>query len=295
MYRFIVLASLSLPALAQQPNEPPKDAPRAALVVAVVAAQNQEAAKVQASALSGFIGNALKETAVSRVYPDQEALALAVAKSEVDYAFIGPLAYLRIDPKSRSHLVFRTLRNGKATYRSALFAPPGKKTTLETVRKASGLKVAWVEPSSASGYLLAKAHLIKAGINPVQIFTVQDFLGSHDEVCKAVAAGKYDLGATFSDPAPGAPRLTGCETALGKGAAKLTQVAITDEVPTDVLVAAPHIKRERVEVLRTAGRTAPSSEAGKEALRAAFLAEGVADVVEADFEPVRAAIESFAR
>lgn len=293
MHRSLVIALFAGSALAQAPGSAGKETPRAALIVAVVAAQNQEAAKTQAASLSGFIGNALKETAVSRVYPDQESLALAVAKSEVDYAFIGPLAYLRIDPKSRSQLVFRALRNGKATYRSALFAPAGKKTTIETLRKGTGLKVAWVEPSSASGYLLGKAHLIKAGINPVQIFTVQDFLGSHDAVCKAVAEGKYDLGATFSDPAPGAPRLTGCESALGKGAAKLTQVAITDEVPTDVLVAAPHIKRERLEVLRTAGRTAPSSEAGKEALKAAFLADGVADVIEADFEPVRAAIDAF--
>ena len=71
---------------------------------------------------------------------------------------------MQVDPKANAQLVFRTIRNGKATYRSVLFAPAGKKTTLETIRKASGLKVAWVEPSSASGYLLAKAHLVRAGV-----------------------------------------------------------------------------------------------------------------------------------
>lgn len=295
MARFaVVVAVVALTAAAQKQGAPPEPV-RAALVVGVVAAQNAEAAKAQSAALSGFVGNALRETAVSRVYPDQEALALAVAKGEVDFALMGPLAYLRIDPKAGAQLVFRTLRNGKPTYRSVLFSHANKKTTLDAIRKASGLKVAWVEPSSASGYLLAKAHLMRAGINPVQVFTVQDFLGSHDAVCKAVAEGKYDLGATYSDPTPGVVRLSGCEGVLGKAVGNLAVVAPTDEVPNDVLVAAPGIKRAKVELVREAGRASTSSEAGKASLQAALLAEGVADVTEADFAPVRSAIEAFAR
>ncbi|MER2561633.1 MAG: PhnD/SsuA/transferrin family substrate-binding protein [Myxococcaceae bacterium] len=273
----------------------PKEAPRAALIVGVVSSQNPESAKAQAAALSGFVGNAVREATVSRVYPDQEALAVAVAKGEVDYAVMGPLAYLRIDPKANAQLVFRTIRNGKSTYRSVLFAPAGKKTTLDSIRKGSGLKVAWVEPSSASGYLLAKAHLLRAGINPVQVFTVQDFLGSHDAVCKAVAAGKYDVGATFSDPTPNSTRISGCEGPLGKDAAKLTLVSATDEVPNDVLVAAPAIKRERVELLRAAGKSAAGTDVGRDMLKSAFLAEAVADVSEDDFAPVRKALDAFAR
>ena len=287
----VVSSSLAVRAQPEAPKEPARNA----LVVGVVASQNREAAKAQAAALSGFIGNALRETAVSRVYPDQETLALAIAKGEVDYAVMGPLAYLRIDPKTNAQLVFRTIRNDKATYRSVLFAPAGKKTTLETIRKASGLKVAWVEPSSASGYLLAKAHLVRAGINPVQVFTTQDFLGSHDSVCKAVAAGAYDVGATFSDPTPNATKVTGCEGPLGRAAAKLTVVTATDEVPNDVLVAAPDVKRARVDLLREAGKAASGSESGKESLKAAFLAEATADVTDADFAPVRAALDAFAR
>lgn len=292
MHRILSAVALLTSALALAQ---PKEAPRAALIVGVVSSQNPESAKAQAAALSGFVGNAVREPTVSRVYPDQEALAVAVAKGEVDYAVMGPLAYLRIDPKANAQLVFRTIRNGKSTYRSVLFAPAGKKTTLDSIRKGSGLKVAWVEPSSASGYLLAKAHLLRAGINPVQVFTVQDFLGSHDAVCKAVAAGKYDVGATFSDPTPNSTRISGCEGPLGKDAAKLTLVSATDEVPNDVLVAAPAIKRERVELLRAAGKSAAGTDVGRDMLKSAFLAEAVADVSEDDFAPVRKALDAFAR
>ncbi|MBE2249119.1 MAG: PhnD/SsuA/transferrin family substrate-binding protein [Myxococcus sp.] len=300
MHRTLValICCSSIVSSAAEPPAPkesvPREQARAALVVGVVASQNPEAAKAQSAALSGFVGNALREPTVSRVYPDQEALALAVARGEVDYAVMGPLAYLRIDAKAHAQLVFRTLRNGKPTYRSVLFAPAGKKMTLETIRKASGLKVAWVEPSSASGYLLPKAHLLRAGINPVQVFTVQDFLGSHDAVCKAVAAGTHDVGATFSDPSPSGAQVSGCAGALGKAAAKLTVVTITDEVPNDVFVAAPGVKSAKVELLKQAGKTSADSPAGKDSLKAAFLAEAVADVTDADFAPVRAALEAFA-
>lgn len=286
----------ALAAFAEPPAAPDAPPARGALIVGVVAAQNTESAKAQSAALSGFVGNALREAAVSRVYADQESLALAVAKGDVDFAVMGPLAYLRIDPKARAQLVFRTIRNGKGTYRSIIFAPVAKtKPTLDTIRKGVGLKVAWVEPSSASGYLLAKAHLLRAGINPVQVFTVQDFLGSHDAVCKAVAAGKYDFGATFSDPTPNANRISGCEGPLGKDIVKLAAVSITDEVPNDVLVAAPHVKSAKVDLLRKAGKAAPDSEAGKDAFKSAFLAEGAADITDADFAPIRTALDAFAR
>ncbi len=284
---------LALTSFAQGPR--PSSSPRP-LLAGVVASQNPESARAQSLALSTFVGTALKTTANARVFPDQEALALAVAKGEVDVAVMGPLAYLRIDRAARAQLVFRTIRNGKATYRSVLFAPAGSTLTLDGLRKAVGLKVAWVEPSSASGYLLPKAHLLRAGINPVQAFTVQDFAGSHDEVCKVIAAGRYDVGATFSDPNTKAPTASGCEGALGKAAAaKLVIVTATDEVPTDVLVAAPGLGKEQVDALLRAGKAAAGTSAGKESLKAALLAEGVADITDADFDPVRKALDAFAR
>lgn len=291
MHRSMLVCCLCSTLAGAQEAPPPR---RAALVVAVVASQNAEAAKTQASALSGFIANALKEPTVSRVFPDQEALAQAVASGEVDYAVMGPLAYLRIDPKAEAKLVFRTVRNGRSTYRSVLFANASRKVTLDTIRKGVGLKVAWVEPSSASGYLLAKSHLLRLGINPAQVFTVQDFLGSHDAVCKAVAEGTYDVGATYSDPTPSAQRISGCEGILGKAASKLTLVAATDEIPNDVLVASSQVRREKLELVRAAGAAAAKTETGKETLKAAFLAEATAPVGDSDFDPIRQALEAFA-
>lgn len=291
----VVTALLSFSAFSQgAPAKAPAPV-QTAVLVGVVAALNDEVAKKQADALASFVGSAVKETTLPRVYADQEALALAVSKGEVDVALMGPLAYLRLDPRAKTQLLFRTVRQGKSTYRSVLFAPPGSKlTSLELLQKSkTPLKVAWVETSSATGYLIPKAVLIQAGINPAQAFVTQDFLGSHDAVCKAVMEGKYDLGATFSDPTPNASKVSGCVGALGKRVDTLKVVAMSSEVPNDVMVSAPKFPQGKVDAIVAAAKAAGTSVEGKKSLQAALLAEGVAEVKDEDFAPIRKALDAF--
>lgn len=115
-----------------------------ATIVGVVASTNAEVAKKQSEALASFASSALKEQVLPRVYADQEGLAKALGKGEIDLALMGPLAYLRIPKETKSQLLFRTIRGGKATYRSVLFAAPSSKlTSLEALKKNKGtLKVA---------------------------------------------------------------------------------------------------------------------------------------------------------
>ena len=258
------------------------------VVVGVVASTTPDAAQPQADALASLVGGAVKDTAVGKVFPDQEALALAIARGQVDLGLVGPLGWLRIDPKAKAQLVVRTVRQGKTTSRAVLFAPPKSRfTSLEVVKKEKRpLRVAWTETSSATGYVLPKAALLAAGVNPAQSFETQDFLGSHDAVCTAVSEGRYDLGATFSDAGG---KVSGCAHVLGARAAALQVVAMSPEVPNDVLAAAPAFPRERLEALVKV-LTLP---ANQKRVQAALLADGVAAVSDADFAPVRAALDAF--
>lgn len=290
----LISALLSFTAAAQgaKANPPPV---QTAVLVGVVAAVNDDVAKKQADALASFVAVALKETTLPRVFGDQEALANAVSKGEVDVALMGPLAYLRVDPNAKAQLMFRTVRQGKSTYRSVIFGPPTSKlTSLDALKKSKvPLKVAWVETSSATGYVIPKALLLQAGINPAQSFEVQDFLGSHDAVCKAVMEGKYDLGATFSDPIANSSKVTGCIGALGKRVDTLKVVATSSDIPNDVMVSAPKFPQGKVDAIIAAAKAASTSADGKKQLQAALLAEGVADVKDEDFAPLRKALDAF--
>jgi phosphonate transport system substrate-binding protein len=295
MRTFCACLAFSAVTVFAQPAPPPTTAPAPfSVTVGVVAATNEDEAKAQSDTLARFVGQALKASVRSRVFTDQEALAVAIGKSEVDVALIGPLGYLRIDPRAKAALLFRTVRSGQKTYRSVLFGPPkGKLTSLEALKKEKKLlKVAWVETSSATGYLIPKAQLLAAGINPAQSFEVQDFLGSHDAVCKAVLEGKYDVGATFSDAGG---KLTGCVAPLGKKSESLTIIALSTEVPNDVVVASPGFSKEKGLSLTAAAKVASTTADGQKTLKAALMAEGVTDVSEEDFTPVRKALESFGK
>ncbi len=283
------------PAAAPAPAAaPPKDF----FTVGLVASLNDEKAAAQADALAGFLGGTVGKTTRARIFHDYDELASAVASGSVDFALMGPLAFLRVDPK-KAALLFRTVRKGKATYRAVLFAKPGSalKGGMDALRKAKSLKVGWVDASSATGYLLPKALLLQSGINPVEIFEVQDFAGSHDAVCTGVAEGKWDVGATFTDdPAPAPPKVTGCQAVLGqKKADALTVVAVTGEIPNDVLVASAAVPKALTDKVLAAAKGLSGSEPGKKTLANALLAEGVADVTSADFEPVRKALDAFHR
>ena len=136
-----------------------------------------------------------------------------MSKGEVDVALMGPIAYLRVDPKVKAQLMFRTVRNGKSTYRSVLFAPPTSKlTSLEALKKSK---------------------------TPLKV------------------------------------------------------VVMSSEVPNDVMVSAPKFSQGKVDAIIAAAKAAATTADGKKALQAALLAEGVADVKDEDFAPLRKALDAF--
>jgi molybdopterin synthase catalytic subunit len=72
--------------------------------------------------------------------------------------------------------------------------------------------------------------------------------------------GKYDVGATFSDGVvPNASRVTGCVGALGKRVDTLKVVAMSSEVPNDVLVSAPKFPQGKVDAIVAAAKAASTS------------------------------------
>ncbi len=294
-----VLVLVASVALAAEPPKAAAPAPTASgpVLVGLVASTNAKVVESQSQALAGWVKGTLRKEAREKIFPDYDALVDALGKGEVDLALMGPLAYLRLDKKAKAAPLFRTTRHGQATYRSVLFAKPNSPLKdLEAVRKAKGLKVGWVDVSSATGYILPKAQLMLSGIDPVQVFTSQDFAGTHDAVCQGVMSGKFDVGATFSeDPPSQKVRANGCEGTLGKKADSLTIITTTGEIPTDALVARGGFPAELADTLKGEAKKLSGSDAGKKMLQAAFLADGVADVADADYDPVRKAMDAFKR
>lgn len=271
-------------------------APAGTYTVGLIVSSGTATAQVQADALAKFVANALGKPARAAVFPDYDTLAAYLAQGKVDVGYLAPLAYVRATAQGRLQLLAKVVRNGQPISRAVLYsAPDSALKSLDDLKKGRELKVAWVDPSSATGYIFPKALLLQQGVDPAGVFVEQAFLGSHDEACRAVVEGRFHVGASYSiDPAAEPVKvITGCKNAVGEKASRLQIVAATQPLPNDVLAVRDGFPPEGVAALLAAAQDLEKTEEGRKVLQTAFHAEGFTTVADEDYAPVRAALQVF--
>jgi len=112
-------------------------------------------------------------------------------------------------------------------------------------RDLAGRRVAFVEPTSASGYLFARRYLEQEGLDVARDLRGTPFLGSHDAVLRAVLSGEVDAGASFEGALRRARK-------IGIDTASLRILAITGRIPLDALVAVPDLDPGLIERIQAA-------------------------------------------
>jgi phosphonate transport system substrate-binding protein len=161
------------------------------------------------------------------------------------------------------------VRGESTAYRGVLFVDEAG--PLRALGHLAGKSVAWVDPTSASGYLHPRLHLARRGIDVETFLGRQEFAGSHGEAVRAVASGRVDVAATFAErPCAGAPiqRAGFVEAAAGRAVRVLEW---TDPIPNDLVIAHGQVKDKQCARFEQALFTL--GESGPELLRAAFRAE----------------------
>jgi phosphonate transport system substrate-binding protein len=123
------------------------------------------------------------------------AVVEALGSKRADVAFLTTSSFALALKKYKIEAKFISVSaDGKSTYRGQFIVPTSSK--INTLEQLNGKKIAFVDPSSASGYILA-AHLLKQkNIKPSEIV----FAGKHDAVVTMVYQGQVDAGATFYTP-----------------------------------------------------------------------------------------------
>jgi phosphonate transport system substrate-binding protein len=291
----VALASCAAPKPVQKPFDL-APAPAGTLTVGLIVSSGTATAQQQADALAAFVGKALEQKARAAIFPDYDTLASWLAQGKIDLAYMPPLAYVRATAQAKVIPLAKAIRGGQDISRSVFFAAAGSPLkSLEDLKKAENLKVAWVDPSSATGYIFPKALLLQKGVNPAGTFVDQSFLQSHDAVCKAVMEKKADVGASYSiDPAAQPVKfVTGCKNALGPQADGLQIVAATEPFPNDVLALKGSFPEDGKAKLLAAVQELEKTEEGKKVLQDAFHADGFTTVADEDYIPVRAVLQVF--
>lgn len=208
-------------------------------------------AELLASALAGELSaDASGEVAAS--YHELETRALA---GEAHLVWAPASLCARLEPTARA--IFKSVRHGAASYRSALVA---RRTATTRIERLAGMRAAWVDSLSFGGYLLVAHHLRKNGVDPDRVFSTQVFYGSHPAALDAVLDGEADVAAVTIPGSTEEDVRSALALHAGPKARELALVALTDAIPTDGFVLTSRIPEPRAEQIaevlfgRTRGR-----------------------------------------
>jgi phosphate/phosphite/phosphonate ABC transporter binding protein len=249
-------------------------------------------ARSDAGALQAYLSQKLGRAVTTRVYPTPSALAAGLASGEIDLAWLQPFTLIEAQGKGPITPLVKAVRRGLPFYRGVLFTLADK--NIDGLKGLKGLSVAWVDRSSAAGYLFPRAAIVQAGLSPADLFKTETFRGDHVAVCRAVLEGSADVGATYADDRPGAKmEVDGCSQSVGPDAAKKLKILDTSApIPNDAIAARPGLDPAEMERIRKVFLGLRKDARGQPVLLGVFKAEGFDTVGAEDFTPVKFAADA---
>lgn len=128
------------------------------------------------------------------IFPTYDEGIDAVTNGDVDFARLGPVAYVLAKRKNPTLTLLAGEAHGGDKQFPAVMVV-ARNSAIKSVADLRGKRVAFGDPSSTSGRYLPQAELAKAGIRARDLASFE-YLGRHDKVVFAVASGRFDAGAT---------------------------------------------------------------------------------------------------
>lgn len=134
--------------------------------------------------------------------PSYDDIIEGMSRGEYDFVLLGPYAYVLAQEHSDYQALVRRKRFGQDWYKGIIFSRDDE--DIDSLSDLRGRSFAFVDPSSASGYLFPTSLMIEEGVidGPDRVsesFQSMSFLGRHDRVVRAVYRGEFTAGAAFKD------------------------------------------------------------------------------------------------
>ena len=143
--------------------------------------------------LEDRLGRAGVNTGIEiKIYSSYSGALDAVVNGEVDFARFGPASYVLAKDRNKDIglLAMEHKQNQKRFYGIFIVPQSSLITSLDQIR---GKSFAFGDKNSTIGRYLSQAELVKVGVHAGDLESYA-YLGRHDKVALAVAAGNYDAG-----------------------------------------------------------------------------------------------------
>jgi phosphonate transport system substrate-binding protein len=165
---------------------------------------------------------------------DYRVVMAGIEQRLVDFAWLPPLVAARAVKARQADPIAIAVRQGATSYATALVARP--ESPLRSIADLQGTRVAWVDRESASGYVVVRNALVRAGVRLTRAFGEETFVRSHAAVARAVLDGKVDVGATCVHANAGVVRIARSSHAGDEGLTtdELRVVFEAGPIPSDL-------------------------------------------------------------
>lgn len=227
------------------------------------------------------------------VATDYTALIEAMRGGTVQFGWLASFGYVLAEKRAGAKVLLKSVRNGKPYFYSAIITRKDK--NFKKISDLKGKNIAWVDPASASGFIVPKASLINDGIDVDKFFGKQIFAGGHDSVVLGVINGSVDAGATFTNDEKGSDGAwTHLSHAKPEFKDKIQVVYVSKPIPNDTFSTTDKFYAEHKDVVDKVTdvvKHMDSTPEGKQALLKLYRIDSFLDAQSSDFDPLKKAAD----
>lgn len=207
-----------------------------------------------------------------------------LGSGQVDFGIIPPFAYILANQESDAEVILTAINNsGEAKYRAQFLVR--KDSGINGFEDIKGKRVAFVDPSSTSGYLFPGAHLINEGID-IEKDIEYMYSGGHDKSLQLLLNGDVDVAITFVDVR---------ERYVDEFPNAMDETEIlgyTEYIPNISVTTRGDMDKELQEKIQDALLKIVDSEEGGELFQELFNMYGFEKATDADYEIIRTTAET---
>ena len=203
-----------------------------------------------------------------------------IGSGSVDFGIIPPFSALLAQKQSNAKPILTSKgKTGKPGYTAELYVR--KDSGIKNLQDVKGKKVAFVDPSSSSGYIYPGAMLVEAGLNLEKDISYQ-FSGGHDKSLQLLLNKDVDVIATFD----------GVEDRYAKdfpqAKTDIQKLATSDMIPGIMVTVSSKMDKDLQEKLEKALRDIENNPKLKELFTKMFSITGFTDVDQEAYKKVEA-------
>lgn len=185
------------------------------------------------NALLRWIGERTGVALVRRHVGSYDELVNALRAGTIDVAWLPPIPFARLEAEDVVRPIVCAERGGDDAFVAVLFARAD--SAIVVLSDVRGKRVGWVDPLSATGYVVPRLRLAARFPEGTKIFGAETFFGSHAAVVRAVLDGVVDVGASYAGFSEGGELVRGAFQDFGGRAADLRVVEAFGAIPPDVI------------------------------------------------------------